>query len=274
MPRENAAGVLTERTESKTRDPDFVEALARGLNVLACFGEARSDERQRRLTLTEVAELTGLSRGTARRLLLTLRALGYVASDGKLFWMTPKVLAFAGSYLTQLGLRDAARPIIKSVTDKLHESSSICVLDGADVIYVARVEVRRLYSSGIEIGTRLPAHCSSLGRVLLAGLDDEALDDWLAQHDLTSFTSKTVTDPTKWRRAIRAVRRQGYAIIDGELEIGIRSLAVPIAGADGRTLGALNVSTSTARVSQEKLLGTFLPELRAAADKLAPLMDW
>lgn len=265
----DAGGTDDGRGSRAERAPDFVEALARGLNVLASFGPDPG-----RLTLSEVAQRTDLSRGTARRLLLTLRALNYVETDGRVFWLTPKVLTFSNAYLAPLGLGDAAKAIIKALTDRLNESASIGVLDGPDIVYVARMEIRRLYSSGIEVGTRLPAHCSSLGRMLLAMLDDRQLDLWLSQHELTARTHRTVTNPEKFRAKIQEIRQQHYAIIDGELEIGIRSIAVPIIGRSGRTLAALNASTSAARVSLETLRRTFLPEMRQAAQDLARTMDW
>jgi IclR family pca regulon transcriptional regulator len=226
------------------------------------------------MTLSEVAKRTNLSRGTARRLLLTLRTLNYVDTDGRVFWLTPKVLSFSNAYLARLGLGDSARIVIKQLTEKLNESSSVGVLDGPDVIYVARVEVRRLYSSGLEVGTRLPAHCSSLGRVLLASLDPPRLDDQLARYELKALTPRTIIDPETLRKKLLEVRAQQFAIVDGELEIGIRSIAVPIVGRNGRTLAALNASTSTARVSLKELSETFLPALRQAAQDLSIILDW
>jgi IclR family pca regulon transcriptional regulator len=261
-------------TSIAERGPDFVEALARGLDVLGSFGVESAGPKHGRLTLSEVAERTNLSRGTARRMLLTLRALKYVDTDGRVFWLTPKVLNFSNAYLTPLGLGDAAKAIIKALTDGLNESSSIGVLDGPDVVYVARMEVRRLYSSGIDVGTRLPAHCSSLGQVLLAALNDEQLNHWLAQHELTPLTPRTITEPEKLRRKLLEIRRQQVAIVDGELEIGIRSVAVPIIGRSGHTFAALNASTSTARVSLDTLSNTFVPALRKAAHELSGTMDW
>jgi IclR family pca regulon transcriptional regulator len=226
------------------------------------------------MTLTEVAARTGLSRGTARRLLLTLRALSYIDTDGRLFWLTPKVLNFSNAYLMPLGLGDAAKAVIKGLTERLNESSSIGVLDGPDVVYVARIEVRRLYSSGIDVGTRLPAHCSSLGRMLLASLPDERLAQWLAQHPLQARTPKTITDPDRFREELAKVRRQRFALIDEELEVGIRSVAVPIVGQSGRTFAALNASASTARVGLDTLADAFVPRMHDAARALSAIMNW
>ncbi len=260
--------------EEGRREPDFVEALARGLKVLASFSPEHGGPRRGRMILSEVAARTGLSRGTARRLLLTLRSLSYIDTDGRFFWLTPKVLQFSNAYLNPLGLGDAAKAIIRDVTNTLNESSSVGVLDGPDVVYVARFEVRRLYSSGIDVGTRLPAHCSSLGRVLLASLPHEQLQHWLSQHELKKLTPKTITDLSRFHEEIARVRGQKYAVIDEELEIGIRSVAVPIVGQSGRTIASLNASASTARISIDTIANVFVPRLHAAAGDLSVVMDW
>lgn len=259
---------------SVRRDPDFVEALSRGLAVLACFAERAGGPGRGRLTLTEVAQATGLTRGTARRLLLTLKALHYVESDGKSFWLTPKVLNFASGYLAPLGLGDAADAVLRELTETLGESASVGVLDEGDVVYVARVEVRRLYSSRLAVGSRLPANCSALGRVLLAGLGPAAREAWLARHPLAAPTARTIAEPEAMRAELEAIRAQGYAVVDEEIELGIRSIAVPIIGRSGRVLAALNASSSTARVSVETLRESFRPRLEAAARRLAATMDW
>jgi len=226
------------------------------------------------MNLSEVAARTGLSRGTARRLLLTLRSLSYIDTDGRLFWLTPKVLSFSRAYLTPLGLGESARVVIRSLTEKLNESSSIAVLDGPDVVYVARIEVRRLYSSGIDVGTRLPAHCSSLGRILLASLPDEQLQQWLSQYELKQRTPKTIINIADFKNEIDMIRNQKYAVIDEELEIGIRSVAVPVIGESGRMFAALNASASTARIDRDTLVNVFVPQLRVAARELSAIMDW
>lgn len=255
--------------EAAARGGDFVTALERGLSVLGSFGRGRE-----RLTLSQVAQLTGLSRGTARRFLLTLVELQFLASDGKLFWLTPKVLDLGQGYLSSYGRGDVARPILQSVSAKFNDSCSLAVLQGADVVYVARVEARRVFSSRIEVGSRLPAHCSSLGRVLLAALDDAQLDAWLARHQpLSAWTERTITDPDKLRLRLQDVRKQRHAIIDGELEIGSRSIAVPVINRHGDTVAALNIGSSTARVSLEQLRRSFLPVLREASAQLGPLIE-
>ncbi|MDJ0387473.1 IclR family transcriptional regulator C-terminal domain-containing protein [Roseomonas sp. E05] len=247
---------------------EFVNALERGLAVLATFGRGRE-----RMTLSHVAQMTGLSRGTARRLLLTLSELNYVASDGKLFWLTPKVLHLGQGYLASFGRGEVATAIIKGVSEKLGESCSMAVLDGPDIVYVARVETQRVFSSRIDIGTRLPAHCSSLGRVLLAGLGEADLETWMARHPLHAWTEKTLVDPEKFRARIHEVRRLRYAIIDGELEVGSRSIAVPVLDRSDRTCAALNIGTSSARASLELMRRRFLPVLREAAQQIGSAIE-
>ncbi len=245
------------------RTPEFVSALDRGLTVLTCFGTGR-----RSMTLSQVATAAGLSRGTARRFLLTLQALGYVDGDGKWFCLTAKVLQLATAYLSSNGLAELARPVIRRVTEQVGESSSLAVLDGADIVYIARVETRRIFSSGLDPGARLPAHCTSLGRVLLAALEPGQLEEWLRERSLTALTPRTVTDPVRLRAKLNEVRQQGYALIDGEIEIGIRSIAVPVIDGRGRTVAALNVGTLAARVSLEHMRREFLPVLRVAAREI------
>ncbi|WP_245870230.1 IclR family transcriptional regulator domain-containing protein [Teichococcus rhizosphaerae] len=252
------------------RGLEFVLSLERGLAVLCAFGPGRE-----RMTLTQVATLTGLSRGTARRFLLTLAELDFLSSDGKLFWLTPKVLRFSHGYLASFGRSEAARPHLQAVSDRFGESCSLAVLDGADVVYVVRVEARRVFSSRIDIGTRLPAHCTALGRVLLSGLEDGLLEAWLVRHPLTPWTERTVTDPGLFRQRIQEARRQRHAIIDGETEIGSRSIAVPVPDAAGRTVAALNIGASAARVSLAQMRREMLPALRAAAARIAALaLPW
>jgi len=260
--------------KEKSRDSDFVEAVARGLSILECYHDPLSVRQRGRLTLTDAANLTGLSRGTARRLLLTLKALHYVDSDGKNFWLTPKVLGLSSAFMIPLGLGEASARILEELTKELDESASVGILDQDSIVYIERVEVRRIYSSRIVNGTRLPAAYSSLGRVLLAGLSDEALARWIETHGLRAMTDKAITDPGRFVREIDKVRNQGYAIIDEELEIGIRSIAVPIMNDKGRVFAALNSSTSTARHEVDELTSDFLPRLKLASEKLSSTMNW
>lgn len=248
-------------------ESDFVNSLARGLNVLGCF-----EKGHQKMTLTQVAARTDLTRGTARRFLLTLCTLGYVATDGKLFWLTPKVLKFSSDYLSTFGLGEAAISIIQKVTDTLNESSSMAVLDGDEIVYVARVEKQSVYSNNIEVGTRLPVHTTSMGLVLLAGLGEDEFERWLEKTQLTKFTANTLTDKRKFKRRIAEVRHDGYAINDGGLEIGVRSISVPILDREQKIIAAINVATLAARTSLEQMQSEFLPLLRDAARKISMIL--
>lgn len=259
----------TSQTKPSAQDtdrqtPDFVEALARGLRVLESF-----DAERRKMTLTEVARHTGLSRGTARRLLLTLRDLNYVHYGDKQFWLSPAVLKLGQSYVASLGLGEEAAGIVRALSLRLGESCSVAVLDGSDVVYVARGEIQRLYSSHVAVGSRVPAFASSLGRVLLAAMPPAQFEEWLAQNPPYSITERTVSDADALRSIVEGVRTKGYAIIDGELEIGIRSIAVPLMSNDGVVRAALNTGAVAERVPRRQLETAFLKELRAVAITLS-----
>lgn len=258
----------------ETRRSDFVSAVGRAMSILECFTSEEAVRQRGRLTLTEAARLTDLSRGTARRLLLTLAEIHYVDTDGKFFWLTPKLINLSRGFLMPLGVGEGSAAILKALTTRLDESASVGILDGEDIVYIERVEVRRIYSSRIVNGTRLPAACSSIGRVLLASLSDEDLRNWLSAYPFRRLTEKTIMDQGRFWDEIRAIRVQGYAINDEELEIGIRSISVPILSPSGRTMAALNASTVTARHSVEDLQTDFLPALRDAAQKLSRTMGW
>lgn len=253
-----------------TPPADFVTAVARGMDVLACF-----DAHHSRMTLSQVAARVGLSRGTSRRFLLTFERLGFLESDGKQFWMTAKVLGLAGAYLSSFGIGDAAKSVLRKLTDEVLESVSMSVLDGGMITYVARADPpRRLASAvGLHIGSQLPAHCASMGRVLLGALDEAALTDWLRRFPLAQVTERTITDPAAWRAEIAEVRANGYAIIDGEMEMGVRSLAVPVRDRSGRVIAAVNIATLTGRTPIAELRKTFLPALRRTAEELSTLME-
>jgi len=242
------------------RGTDFVQSLERGLAVIRCFTEDTPA-----LTLSEVAKSTGLTRAAARRFLLTLVELGYMRSDGRLFMLSPKVLELGHSYLSGLELPDIALPHMRELVDRIHESSSIAVLDGDAITYVARVPTKRIMSVSISIGTRFPAHGTSMGRVLLAAQTDEWLDGYLATVALEPITRFTITDPDKLRAELVRVRRQGYALVNQELEEGLRSIAVPIRDGHGRVLAAINVSLHASRASAEAHRKQVLPPLQHTA---------
>lgn len=263
-----------DETETDKRRPDFVSAVGRAMSILECFTSDEAVRQRGRLTLTEAAKLTDLSRGTARRLLLTLAEIHYVDTDGKVFWLTPKLINLTRGYLMPLGVGEGSAAILKALTSKLDESASVGILDGGDIVYLERVEVRRIYSSRITNGTRLPAACTSIGRALLASLSDNDLHNWLRSYPLAQLTEKTITNHDLFWQEIRRIREQGFAIIDEELEIGIRSIAVPIVSPNGRTMAALNASTISARHEVDDLRNDFLPELVKAAQVLSGTMGW
>lgn len=249
-------------------DPDFVNSLARGLNVMSVFGRGN-----KKMTLTQVAERTNLSRGTARRFLRTLCTLGYVATDEKLFWLTPKVLKFSSNYLSTFGLGETAYAHIQALTERIGETSSMSVLDDDEIVYVARVEKRRVFSNRIEVGTRLPAHSTSMGLVLLGGLDDKELDSWLNTTALQRFTENTLVTKSALRDAIETVRANGYAMTDGMLELGIRSLSVPVRDWEDKVIAALNVATFSSQISATEMPQRFLQPLLDTASKLRGVLS-
>ncbi len=244
--------------------PDFVEALARGLDVLSCF-----DERRRRMSLTEIAAATELARPTARRLLLTLEELGYVRMDGNAFTLTPRVMRLGMAYVGSLGLWDIARPHLEDLVARTGESSSMAQLDGSDIVYVARVAVPKIIALRVQIGTRFPAMQTSQGKVLLAALTPGALAATLAE---PSRAGLPPFPPTDVERQLRDVRARGWALADEELAPGVRSIAVPVRDGDGVVLAAMNVTVHAAETSVKTLTGDYLPLLlRAAGDVSA---DW
>ena len=239
---------------------DYVQSLSRGLTVLQAFNADRPA-----MTLADMSRATGLTRATVRRLLLTLVALGFVCTDGRTFELTPRVLDLGFAYVSSLQLPDIAQPFMEALSDRVHESVSASVLDGAEIVYVARVNTQRIMGISLAIGSRLPAAWTSMGRVLLAGLSDDQLDKFFADLVITELTSQSITDVVTLRAEICAVRSQGYALIDQELEEGIRSVAAPLRDRRGRTLAAVNVGTHAARVTLKELRGTILPDLLATA---------
>ncbi|MEU8359170.1 IclR family transcriptional regulator C-terminal domain-containing protein [Nonomuraea sp. NPDC048882] len=242
---------------------DHVQSLARGLAVIRAFSAAEPE-----LTLSQVARATGLSRAAARRFLLTLTDLGYVRSDGRLFALTPRVLELGYAYLSSLSLPEVADPHLERLAAEVGESASVAVLDGEDVVYVARVATARIMRVTISIGTRFPAYCTSMGRVLLAALPPEALDTYLGRAELRRLTSHTIVLPAALRTELDEVRGRGWAMVDQELEEGLRSIAAPIRDRAGRTVAAVNVSTHATRTSLQAARRDLLPPLLATATKI------
>ena len=246
-----------------TRNTDFVQSLDRGLAVIRAFGPERE-----RLSLSEVARATGLTRAAARRFLLTLVKLGYVRSDGREFSLRPRVLELGYAYLSGLTLPEVAAPHMEELVARLHESSSISVLDGDHIVYVVRVPTKRIMTVAISVGTRFPAYATSMGRVLLAAASEDELERYLAEVTFEAFTRRTVTDPARLRVILGDVARQGYAIVDQELEEGLRAVAAPIRGAADVGPAAINVSAHASRVSMAALRAEILPVLLQTARQI------
>ena len=238
---------------------DFVQSLERGLAVIRSF-----DAEHPQLTLSEVAARTGLTRATARRLLLTLGELGYVSADGRRFSLTPRVLDIGYAYLSSLNVQQIAQPYLEALSERVHESVSVTVLDGADIVYVARVPTKRIMTISLGLGSRLPAYCTSMGRVLLAELAPDGLGDALPDR-LERHKANTVTSVAELAVVLKQVRAQGWAIVDQELEMGLRSVAAPLRDSSGRAVAAMNISTQVARTPVEQLHEDLVPELVATA---------
>jgi IclR family pca regulon transcriptional regulator len=245
------------------REDHFVHSLERGLSVLTDFGPSTPE-----LTLSDVAKATGLTRAAARRFLLTLVDLGYMRQDGKLFRLTPRVLTLGYAFLSSISLPELAGPHLERLAEEVHESSSLSVLDGHDIVYVARVPTSRIMTVAINVGTRFPAYATSMGRVLLAGLDDEALEQHLSTLELERFTSHTVATVDDLRARVLEARHLGHALVDQELEHGLRSLAVPVRDPAGRVVAAVNVSSHISRITRERARRDLLPPLLCAAGEI------
>lgn len=242
---------------------EFVEAFARGLAVIRAFGLAPGP-----LTISEVAERAGVTRAGARRLLHTLLSLGYTRLSGNRFELTPLVLELGFSYLSSLPLRDLARPVIDEFARTSGEQCSVAVLDGMDVVYVVRAEIRSPLQRSIGIGDRMPVHATSTGHVLLAGLNSDALTSILDHAPFQRFTPHTRCDAGAVRDAVERARKQGWAFAREELELGVFGLAVPVRDGFGETVAAVTLSVNAARYDQETLLGKFLPELLEVARQI------
>ncbi|MFJ4621052.1 IclR family transcriptional regulator C-terminal domain-containing protein [Streptomyces sp. NPDC088812] len=251
------------RLSSTDRAAHFVRSFERGLAVIRSF-----DAEHPARTLSEVARACGLTRAAARRLLLTLADLGYVHCDGRLFRLTPRVLELGYAYLAGLTLPQLCLPHLEQLAADVGESSSLCVLDGDDVVYVARVPARRIMSATITVGTRFPAHVTSVGRVMLAALPDEELATRLARADLRPLTPRTLVTPEDLRAELLRVRRQGHALVDQELEEGLRSVAAPVRDRDGTVVAGVNLAVHAGRTSVESVRRDLLPRLRAAVARI------
>jgi IclR family transcriptional regulator, pca regulon regulatory protein len=249
---------------SAVRQADFVQSLERGLAVIKAFSSDTPS-----MTLSEIAARTGLTRAAARRFLLTLRDLGYVGSDGRTFSLRPRVLELGYSYLSTLPIWEIARPALEELSDSVRETTSASVLDGTDIVFVARVETKRIMSMTLGVGSRLPAWATAMGRVLLADLSPAQLDQYFAQvPQRAALNERTVTDERKLRRIIGEAAKNGWTLVDQEVEEGVRSLAVPIRSPSGRTEAALTVCSHAFRVSPDRIMEEFLPLVLATSQRI------
>lgn len=245
------------------RSRDFVEALSRGIDVLRAFGPTSMA-----MTVSEVAARTGLARPTARRLLITLEELGYARSTDGVYSLTARTLELGASYISALGMWDVARPHMEDLVAATGESSSMSQLDGSDIVYVARVAVPKIIALVVTIGTRFPAVATSMGRVLLADLDDDDLDRVLALESASGVVPRVAPDRTELADVLARVREQGYAVSDEQLSVGIRSVAAPVRDESGAVVAALNVTVHAAETSMDTLLGEYLPLLLTASSSI------
>jgi IclR family pca regulon transcriptional regulator len=260
--------------------PDFVVSLARGLDIIKAFGIAEPDLGSLKmrppdaLTLSELAKRTELARAVVRRFLYTLVELGYVVTDGKYFRLTAKILDLGYAYLSSFPLPKIAERFLEEVTSETKESASASVLDGNEIVYVARVQTSRIMSVSLGIGSRLPAFCTSMGRVLLAYLPGDQLEKYFKSARFPAFTEKTITHPESLRKELNNVFKQGHALVDQELEIGLRSLAVPVFAGEGRAVAAINIGLQAGRTTKSELLQKYLPVLRKAAKNISSCLGY
>ena len=252
-----------KRENSEERATDFVESLDRGLRLLQVFGETSGP-----MTLSDLARAAELPRATARRILFTLAHGGYVSTDGKLFSLTPHVLNLAGAYLRSNQVVAVLQPVLDRVAIAAQEISSLAVLDGGDVVFIARGSPARLFSAGLDIGYRLPAFCTSVGRVMLGQFDDAELAKRLKAMRREALTPQTVTDPKRVLAAIVTDRAQGYSLVDREAEPHFRSISVPVRRYDDVIIAAINMGAHVDRVSADELIERFLPLLRGGAEEV------
>lgn len=271
-PRSSQAALEPDASADAAQDTpkpsdSYVQSFARGLDVLRSFGADAPAQ-----TLSEAAERVGLTRAGARRILLTLQTLGYVEQDGRLFRLTPRVMELGFAYLSAQPWWGLAQPVMEELTRELKESSSAAVLDGDEIVYVLRVPTHRIMSINLGVGTRLPAHCTSMGRVLLAALPEDERARRVAAMTLEARTPKTIVDPDALMDTLSRVRRQGWALINEELELGLLSLAAPIRDRTGRVVAAINVSGQAQHTSPQAMQAQFLPRLLDAAERIGAMM--
>jgi len=253
--------------DSCIKDKEFMLTLAKGLAVLGSFGRHRPT-----MTLAQAAQAVDLSRATARRVLHTLVELGYVEQTGRQFALSPRIMRLGFAYISSQSWVDRALPLMKTLSERFHESCSAAILEGAEIIYVARIPARRIISVTLAVGSRLPAFHSSMGRIQLGFLDDAEIWRRLKSVRFEPLTPATIIDLQALHEGILDDHRQGFSIVDEELERGLRSIAVPIVDRDGQCVGALNLSTHSTRTTRNALRETFLPELKSVAEQVSALV--
>jgi IclR family pca regulon transcriptional regulator len=258
-----AVNMTSDAQKGAQRLPEGMGGLAKGLAIIEAFSPHRT-----RLTVSEAAETSGTSRASARRCLLTLTELGYLEFDGKYFRPQPRLLALSAAYSGTRSLPQIAQPFLKAARDELRESISLAVLDRDAALFVARSEAERLVTTGISMGTRIDLYCSATGRVLLSAFSEERLAAYLDRAKIEARTKHSLVKKAQLREAVRNARTDGYAFTDQELEIGLRSIAVPVLDSRGAIVAAMSASASSARVSMQQMIKGFLPVLRANADNM------
>jgi IclR family pca regulon transcriptional regulator len=251
-----------EEPTSAQRPAYFIQSLERGLAIIKAFDESRPQ-----MTVSEVAKVTGLDRASVRRFLLTLVDLGYIVTDGRVYALRPRVLELGYAFLSSMSLPELALPHMEELVSAVHETCSLGVLDGGEVVFVARVPTKRLMSVPIMVGSRFPAYATSMGRVLLSGLSARQLDEYLRSTELTPLTDHTVTDPDALRSIVAETRERGWAIVDQEMDDGSRSIAATVRDRGGHVVAALNVSTIAGRGGGD-VLREFLPGIQRAVGKI------
>jgi IclR family pca regulon transcriptional regulator len=257
-----------DAASSATKDKEFMLTLAKGLAVLNSFGRHRPT-----MTLSQAAQAVDLSRATARRVLHTLVELGYVEQTGRQFALSARIMQLGFAYISSQSWIDRAVPLMKALSERFHESCSAAILEGTEIIYVARIPARRIMSAALAVGSRLPAFHSSMGRIQLGFLEDAEIWRRLKSVRIEPLTPATITDLQALHERIRDDRRQGFSIVDEELERGLRSIAVPVVDRDGQCVGALNLSTHSTRTTRNALREAFLPELKMVAEQVSAFAE-
>jgi len=265
--QQTPAAAPAQEFAAQAGNPDFMLSLARGLRVIESFEGHREGR-----SIVEIAQSTGLSRAAIRRILLTLELLGFVERSRQVYRLKTQVLRLGFSFLSSSSVVEAARPVLERISEQLHESSSMSMLDGGEIVYVARAAASRIMAAGLSVGSRLPAYCTSMGRILLAALQDDQLEAYLRDLKPKAYTPKTITRIPQLKKAILQVRNDGYAIVDEELEAGLRSIAVPVSARNNQVLAAINVGTHVSRVDRDTLILRCLPALQEGARVLRNLL--